>query len=141
MDKETMRTSFNAFLKMYFDSCREVYEELNIKDIHGRHFKYLREIDKHGSMTMSELAEAFHLSKPSITEMIRKFEESNMIIRKRCSDDGRVYNIVLTDHGKLLANTNVLESDKALEKIFGSLDQEELTLLKKLFDKIGQVAT
>lgn len=139
MDKETMRTSFNAFLKMYFNSCREVYESLDLKELTDRQFKYLRAIEKHGSMTMSELAENFELSKPTITEVVRRFEESGLIQKKRCQKDGRVTNIVLTERGKLLAKTNVLESDKALEKIYARLDASELGLLKKLFDKIGQV--
>jgi len=139
MDKETMRTSFNAFLKMYFNSCREVYQELDLKELTDRQFKYLRAIEKNTSMTMSELADTFDLSKPTITEVVRRFEESGLIMKKRCSSDGRVTNITLTKRGKLLAKTNVLESDKALEKIYNRLDDAELNLLKKLFDKIGQV--
>ncbi len=139
MDKETMRTSFNAFLKMYFNSCREVYLELDLKELTDRQFKYLRAIEKNTTMTMSELADTFDLSKPTITEVVRRFEESGLIMKKRCSSDGRVTNITLTKRGKLLAKTNVLESDKALEKIYNRLDDAELNLLKKLFDKIGQV--
>lgn len=139
MDKETMRTSFNAFLKMYFNSCREVYQELDLKELTDRQFKYLRAIEKNTSMTMSELADTFDLSKPTITEVVRRFEDSGLIMKKRCSSDGRVTNITLTKRGKLLAKTNVLESDKALEKIYNRLDDAELNLLKKLFDKIGQV--
>ncbi len=139
MDKEVMRTSFNAFLKMYFDSCKEVYEELDLKELSDRQFKYLRAIDKKGSMTMSELAQAFDLSKPTITEVIRRFEDSGLIIKKRCKSDGRVSNITLTKRGKLLAKTNILESDKALHKIFQRLDADELKQLKRLFDKIGLV--
>ncbi len=136
-----MREAFNAFLKMYFDSCREVYEELNIKDVNEGRFKYLREIDKHGSMTMSELAESFNLSKPTVTETIRKFEKAELIERHRCDDDGRVVNIKLTERGKLLAKTNMLESDRALEKVYARLTESELKTLMALFNKIGQVTT
>ncbi len=139
MEKERIRQSFNAFLKVYFDSCREVYEELDFKGLTDRQFKYLREIDRRGSATMSEIAETFNLSKPTITEMVRRFEETDLIEKKRCESDGRVYNIRLTERGKLLAKTNILESDRALAKIFDRLDDEELRLLMKLFDKIGQV--
>ncbi len=141
MDKETMRAGFNRFLKMYFDSCKEVYEELNIKDVKEGRFKYLREIDKHGSLTMSELAESFNLSKPTVTEMVKKFEKAHLIMRHRCDDDGRVVNIKLTDRGQLLAKTNLLESDRALEKMYARLTKEELETLIDLFNKIGQVTS
>ncbi len=139
MDKERFRDSFNAFLKMYFNSCREVYEDLDLKNVSDRQFRYLREIDKRESVTMSEIAQIFNLSKPTVTETIRTFEETGLIEKKRCKDDARVYNITLTKRGKLLAKTNVLESNKAMEKIFSRLDNQELQTLVRLFDKIGQV--
>ncbi len=139
MNKETFRTSFNAFLKMYFDSCKEVYEELDLKGLKERHFKYLKAIDIHESVTMSELAEMFELAKPTVTEMLRKFEQTGVIVRKQCTDDARVYNITLSQRGKLLARTNTLESDRAMKKIFARLEEAELAQLKTIFDKIGKV--
>ncbi len=141
MDKERVRKSFNQFLKMYFQSCREVYEELELQGISDRQFKYLRKIDEQDSVTMTELAEFFHLSKPTVTEVVRRFEEGGLIEKKRCENDARVFNITLTKRGKLLAKTNILESDRALEKIFASLDASELETLIRLFDKIGKVTT
>ena len=139
MDKERVRESFNAFLKMYFDSCKEVYEELDLKELKEGQFKYLRAIEKAGSMTMSELAEAFDLSKPTVSEIVRKFEATGVITRERSSDDNRVFNITLTKRGELLARTNRLESDRAIDKINARLDESEVNQLLKLFDKIGQV--
>jgi len=139
MEKETFRNAFNAFLKMYFDSCKEVYEELDLKGLKERHFKYLKAIDQEKSITMSKLADMFDLSKPTITEMLRRFEETSLIKRTQCKDDARVYNITLTKRGQLLAKTNRLESDRAIEKIFARLDENELLTLKKIFNKIGTV--
>ena len=140
MDKENVRKSFNKFLKMYFDSCKEVYQELDYGELlTGRQFAYLRMIDKHNEVTMSELADLFQLSKPTITEMIRRFEETGLIEKRRCKNDGRVSFISLTNQGKLLANTNLLESQRAVEKIFIRLDKTEIEVLAKLFDKIGEV--
>lgn len=139
MDQERVRQSFNAFLKMYFNSCREVYEELDYKELTGKQFSYLREIDKAGRITMGDLANSFDLSKPTITEMMRKFEEIGFIERTKSQDDGRIYYISLTPKGKLLANTNELESKRAVEKIFARLSPEEIQQLTQLFDKIGKV--
>ncbi|MFW6284794.1 MAG: MarR family winged helix-turn-helix transcriptional regulator [Bacillota bacterium] len=141
MEKEAFRQSFNTFLKLYFDSCKEVYEELDIKGMTDRQFKYLRTIDEHGSMTVSELAKQFGISKPTMTEVMHKFETAGFIKKKRCDDDGRVINITLTKRGALIAKTNVLESNRAVEKLYDRLDEEEMKTLKKLFDKIRQVAS
>ncbi len=138
MDKETMRQSFNKFLKMYFDSCREVYEELDYKELTEKQFGYLRKIDDRGEITMGDLAEMFDLSKPTVTEMIRKFDDTGMIEKRRCDSDGRVFFISLTEKGKLLANTNKLESERAVEKIFDRLTEEERHTLKDIFDKFSK---
>ncbi len=134
-----MREAFNAFLKMYFDSCREVYENLDLKELKEGQFKYLKALDQAGSLTMSELAAQFNLSKPTVSEIVKKFEDTGVIKRRRCSDDNRVINITLTKRGELLAKTNRLESDLALEKIKSRLSEAEIEQLVKLFNKIGQV--
>ncbi len=140
MDKEFVRKSFNKFLKMYFNSCKEIYQELDYGELlTGRQFAYLRMIDKHQEVTMSELADLFNLSKPTVTEMIRKFEDANLIQKRRCQSDGRVVYISLTEQGKLLANTNLLESQRAVEKLFLRLSEEEIVLLTQIFDKVGEV--
>lgn len=141
MAQESFRKSLNAFLKLYFDSCREVYEELDIGRMTDRQFKYLRMIADHGSMRASDLAKAFNLSRPTMTEVMNKFEKAGFITKSRCHDDGRVINIVLTERGSLIAKTNVLESQKAVEKIFSRLEPSEIETLQTLFDKIGQVTT
>ena len=139
MEKESFRQSFNAFLKLYFDSCKEVYEELDIEGMTDRQFKYLRVIDQKGSMTVSELAEMFKISRPTMTEVMHKFERAGFIHKKRCDDDGRVINITLTKRGSLIAKTNVLESDRAMDKIQSRLTPADIETLQKLFDKIRQV--
>mgnify|MGYP003868629251 CR=1 FL=1 len=124
---------------MYFKSCKEVYEELDIKGMTDRQFAYLRAIDKEEAMTVSKLARHFDLSKPTMTEIMHKFEKAGFIEKKRCDEDARVYHITLTKRGKLIAKTNVLESDRATGKIFNALSEEEIHTLKRLFDKIGRV--
>lgn len=124
---------------MYFDSCKEVYEELAIKGMTDRQFAYLRAIDKEDAMTVSKLARHFDLSKPTMTEIMHKFEKAGFIEKKRCDEDGRVFHITLSERGKLIAKTNVLESDRAIGKIFDALSEDELHTLKRLFDKIGRV--
>ncbi len=138
MEKEPFRDAFNTFLKLYFDSCKEVYEELDIKGMTDRQFHYLRVIDKESDMTVSKLAKYFDLSKPTMTEIMHKFERAGFIKKTRCDDDGRVFYITLTKRGKLIAKTNVLESDRAIDKIFETLSAEEIHTLKSLFDKIGR---
>ena len=137
MDREEVRKSFNRFLKMYFNSSREVYEEINFKEITGKQFKYLKIIREQGKATFSELAELFQVSKPTLTETINKFLDAKLVKKTRCESDQRVYYITLTKRGETLAMTNELESKKAVTKIFERLSDEEIQEAVILFNKMG----
>jgi len=137
MSNEELRLSLNKFLKMYFDSCKEVYDEINASRITERQFRYLREIYIRKEVTLTELADHFHISKPSINEIINKFEKTKIISKRKSETDKRVTYIFLTDVGVKLATTNELESKRAVEKIFDKLNEKEITALKSYFDKFG----
>ena len=138
MNKEDVRVSFNKFLKMYFDACNEVYEEIHFDRIKGSRFKYLKEIYRRKQTTLTELAEHFDLSKPTVTEVINKFIENKLIVKKRSEEDKRVSYITLTEMGETLATTNVLESNRAVTKIFDTLSKREIKLLVKMFNKFEE---
>lgn len=135
MNEEDVRKSFNIFLKMYFDSCKEVYDEMNFTEVTGRQFRYLREIFKNGKMSPSALAKAFDLSKPTITELITKFLDAELIEKQLCQDDKRKYFIYLTKRGELLARSNELESKKAVSKMFDKLSESEIKSISNIFNK------
>lgn len=137
MNKEEVRLSLNKFLKMYFDACKEVYSEINFDRITKIQFKYLKAIKKHEPTTLTELSDLFKISKPSMNEVITKFEKSGLIKKDKSTLDKRITNISLTDIGDTLATTNILESQKAVEKIDAILTQEELVVLTSLFNKFG----
>ncbi|MCF7926728.1 MAG: MarR family transcriptional regulator [Candidatus Izimaplasma sp.] len=139
MKKENVRNSFNKFLKMYFDSCREVYDDIGFEKIKGRRFQYLKTIKKLEPTTLTKLAEELCISKPSCTEVITKLEKNKLIKKNQCKEDKRKVLISLTETGTLLATTNKLESQKAVKNIFNTLSAEEVETLTQLFDKFGGI--
>lgn len=141
MEKEDVRLSLNKFLKVYFDACNEVYEEINFNRIKGIRFKYLKEIHRRGEVTLTELAEHFSISKPTVNEVITKFLDNGIVKKRRSSTDKRVSYISLTEIGDTLAVTNVLESQRAVEKIFDALSTKEIKNLTRIFDKLGGKTT
>lgn len=138
MEKETIRKNLNKFLKTYFDSCKEVYEEINFEKITSTQFKYLKEIHQRERVTSTELAEILQLSKPTITEFIQKFNESNIVKKTQSEEDKRVFYITLTEIGKTLATTNTLESVRMVENMQKILTKEELEILTNIFSKFGE---
>jgi DNA-binding MarR family transcriptional regulator len=87
-------------------------------------------------MTITELANHFDISKPTVTEVIKIFEENNIVEKRRSKDDKRVIHIHLTELGSLLASTNKLESERAVQKLSEKFSTDELETLTTLFNKI-----
>jgi DNA-binding MarR family transcriptional regulator len=137
MEKEELRMAFNKFLKMYLNACNEVYDELNFGLIKGSRFKYLKEIHKRKQTTLTELAEAFGLTKATVNEVINELDKINLITKTKSETDRRVTYISLTDVGTKLATTNELESKRAVDKIVTVLNEEEIEKLKCIFEKFG----
>ena len=137
MNKEELRLSLNKFLKMYFDACKEVYSEINFDRITKIQFKYLKAIKTIEEPTLTKMSEYFHISKPSMNEVLSKFEKSGLIVKERSTTDKRISYLRLTDVGETLATTNILESKRAVEKIIDVLKVDEVEYLKDIFDKFG----
>ncbi|MDC0558940.1 MarR family winged helix-turn-helix transcriptional regulator [Candidatus Izimaplasma bacterium] len=137
MDREEVRNAFNTFLKMYKGASEEVYEEINFRKIKGKRFKYLKVIGQKNEVTLTELAEHFNLSKPTVNEVIDQFEINGFVAKRKSETDKRVSYIYLTDIGRILATTNELESKKAVDKMYEKLTNKELKTLTKIFNKFG----
>lgn len=136
MKKEDVRLALNKFLKLYFDACNEVYDEINFNQITGIRFKYLKEIYKRDFVTITELADHFDISKPTVTEVIKIFEDNGIVKKTRYKEDKRVIHISLTDLGKLLASTNKLESERAVLRLQEELSDQDIKTLTQIFNKI-----
>ena len=137
MEKEDVRNALNKFLKMYFDACNEVYDEINFNQITGIRFKYLKEIYKRKEVTITDLADHFDISKPTVTEVINIFLENGIVKKRKSADDKRVSYIYLTEVGETLASTNTLESKRAVEKMYQKLNYRDIKTLTKIFNKMG----
>ncbi len=88
-------------------------------------------------MTLTELADHFQISKPSMNEVINKFKDTKIISKRRSQTDKRVSYIFLTDIGVTLATSNELESKRAVEKMLLKLSEKEILEIKNSFDKFG----
>jgi len=56
--------------------------------------------DAGGKLRMGELADRLLLSRSGITRLVDRLERQGLVERRRCTDDGRGFNAVLTDAGR-----------------------------------------
>jgi DNA-binding MarR family transcriptional regulator len=83
-------------------------------------------LDRHGEMTMSQLAEMLDVSLSNATGLVDRMEERSLIERARVPDDRRIVLVRITDPGRAaLSEVEVLRED-LLARILSELDAAQL---------------
>jgi len=75
--------------------------------------------------TMGELSKNAQVTMPSMTEMIDKLEQKEMVERYRDERDRRVVKVRLTDKGKQLRKEFMQKRLQDMKEIFGKLNRNE----------------
>jgi MarR family 2-MHQ and catechol resistance regulon transcriptional repressor len=113
----------------------------NNYEITVEQFHVLRHIKK-GRGSVSELAEAKHISRSAISQAIDLLVEKSLITRQQNLDDRRYVHLELTQDGDNLLTAIFNENRAWMKKKLASINQEELKdiilsleILKKAFDE------
>jgi DNA-binding MarR family transcriptional regulator len=75
--------------------------------------------------TVTELSELLQLAQSSVTELVRRAEEANLVTREQSTSDARVAHLRLTDEGERrlsLAFTDLARERAYLRDAFRELD-------------------
>lgn len=82
-------------------------------------------------ITQSEIAEALSVQGATVTNMLKRLEESKLILRQRDPDDNRLVRVYLTEQGRALEES-IHEQLKRLEDtVFSGISPQERDLLRQ----------
>lgn len=82
-------------------------------------------LNKRGNMTQRELQEILEIQSGSLSEILGKIEQDNLIIRQQNQDDKRNIDLILTDEGNVIAQQNQEEKRNKTKRLFSCLEEEE----------------
>ncbi|QVI34005.1 transcriptional regulator [Lacticaseibacillus chiayiensis] len=100
--------------------------------------RLLRLLDKQGELRNSDLVEALDIRPSSVSALVQKLEELDLISRHESETDKRVQLIGLTDEGrKFIETTGKLRTDLP-DQIFSGLSEDEQAELLKLINKLTE---
>ncbi len=88
-------------------------------------------LDQNGS-TLSEISNRANIESSSLTTMVDKLEDMNLLRRQLDRKDRRVIRVFLTDKGRDLAERVLEAGTKFNQLLKNALDGEEIALLKSL---------
>jgi DNA-binding MarR family transcriptional regulator len=128
--------TYSELIKIKGECSCKLIDELNMSELTLRQIEYIKKFDRCDYVTTSELAKILELSKPSVTEMIKKFIKLECIYKQKCNEDGRVYYLHLTEKGRCIARFEELTVRKLVDRILDSLEEDEIKTLISLLSKI-----
>ncbi len=76
---------FNSFMRVKKECRFCVIDKYNISQLTFKQIEYLKKFDEREYVTISQLAEDLNLSKPSITEMVKKFIQLDCVKKEQYS--------------------------------------------------------
>lgn len=96
----------------------------------------LRQLWPAEGLTQSDLAERLCIQAPTVTKMLQRMEQTDLIERRSDPDDQRVSRVYLTDQGRALLEPYEEVWAKLEQYVVDGLSVEERALLRRLLMQV-----
>lgn len=118
---------------------RFIIQELEKRGIYGivpSHGGILSFLYIHENITMKELAEKIHRSKPTVTVLVDKLVALGYVLKEKSDADSRVTYIRLTEQGKSFQKDFQEISQSLNERVFQGISETEINMVDPILEKI-----
>lgn len=135
--------SFRAFKRAMMLHRRLLMSSFSEEPLHPAQAGCLQTLAHRDGMSQSDLADQLHVSRPTVTMMLKRMESSGLVERRADAVDSRITRVYLTAEGKRLASSMHEGFSEMLNTSLGWLpeaDKRELArILGSLNDHVEQV--
>lgn len=100
--------------------------------------KVLRILSEQEQISQKQLQDSLDIKSGSLSELVRKMEAENLIVRQRDENDRRNYRIQITERGRVTAAENTKRLRAQEEILFNALSRAEQEQLYCLLSKLLQ---
>jgi DNA-binding MarR family transcriptional regulator len=130
---EEMIARLSGYMGRMEEEARDQY---NFKDLTVTQMHYLETISELENPNLTELAGALKLTKPTVTVLIDKLMEKDLVYRVRSDADRRSSHLHLTEKGKLINEMHGYAHRRMVEDIQKRVTPDEMGQLIELLKKI-----
>ncbi|WP_282936523.1 MarR family transcriptional regulator [Paenibacillus sp. RC67] len=99
-------------------------------------FYILKLISEDGPCTITQLSKKFGINTSTVSTMINKLVQDELISREYSNDDRRKVFVSITQYGSDVLKQELLHYSQILERYLSPLNQEELETFVNIFEKI-----
>lgn len=101
----------------------------------------LNVLDKHGELTLGELASIERIAPPSMTRVASRLEEAGLLERRPDASDRRVARVALSPAGQRLLQQTRARGDAFVSSRLGALSTEEREVLVRAVPLLERLAS
>lgn len=116
---------------------KKATEDVKRHGLNLSEFAVLELLYHKGPQPIQVIGKKVLLASSSITYVIDKLENKQLITREACPKDRRVFHVTLTDEGNGLIKRIFPDHQRAIAEMFASLSIEEKKIAIELVKKIG----
>ena len=95
----------------------------------------------YGPRRISELAEFERLAQPTMTQLVKRLEQSGLLTRERQADDGRVVLVSLTDAGRAAVEDFRAQASAALGTCLTEMPDAQVEALAVATETLARLVT
>jgi DNA-binding MarR family transcriptional regulator len=99
------------------------------------HLALIDYVERNPACGIQEMAEALHLSTPTVSVSVRQLEKSELVARKRNPEDGRAVQLSLTPKGKEIHKSIQAFHRQKFKTLLEGLTPREREMLITLLEK------
>lgn len=134
-----MKQTLSLISKIHEKGNKFIIQELNsigVTDLVPSHGDILAMLYQYNKLTMKEIAEKIHRTKPTVTILVNKLEKLGFVKREKSSEDSRITYIMLTSKSEDFKPIFEKISKDLNKMLFKKLTNKEAQLLDKLLKKM-----
>ena len=95
----------------------------------------------YGPRRITELAEFERLAQPTMTQLVKRLEQSGLLTRERQADDARVVLVTLTEAGRTAVEDFRAQASAALATCLAEIPDEQVEALALATEALAQLVT
>lgn len=134
-----MKQTLSLISKIHEKGNKFIIQELNsigVTDLAPSHGDILAMLYQYNKLTMKDIAEKIHRTKPTVTILVNKLEKLGFVKREKSSEDSRITYIMLTSKSEDFKQIFEKISKDLNKMLFKNLTNNEVQLLDELLEKM-----
>ena len=138
-----MKINAEQIMRSIFDLVLTFSKMLNfnneIENLRAIELYVLLYVAQRGSQKMSELAQAFSMTKSNITFLVDSLEQKGFVMRSRSNEDRRVVMIELTQKGQQIYKQILSDFSKLIDKVTSQIPSQDLAVMADGFERLSKL--